>query len=365
LVETIKKVDQRIVTVFGGHHSQIFAKEILEKAKDVDFIVLGEGEECLQELATELEKNQAADFEAIKGLVYRSNGNKIAFNESRPLINDLDALPYAASCYSYIEKKLVKVPTVGIMASRGCPYNCNYCATNNMWQRRVRRRSPQNVIGEIKVILATQKEKFLSFYDDCFTLDKKWLLEFCNIMIKDKIKVNWQCITSANLLDPSIFKVLIQAGCRKINIGVESGSERILKLANRKVDLNIAKEVFKLAKKYNISTTAYIMIGFPSETEFDIRLTQKAIRELQPNWVYCNVLVPLPGTVFYNRCLEHKLIDPTNAWRGDSIKNIIMNFTNTIPDDLFFNLVDETFQLCYKINSSIINIIKRAPIRQY
>ena len=107
------------------------------------------------------------------------------------------------------------------------------------------------------------------------------------------------------------------------------------------------------------------MLGFPTETEYDIRLTQCLIKEIMPNWVYCNVFIPLPGTKYYEWLVEHNFIDSTNAWRSDALKNIIMNYTDTMSDEKFLNLVDETFRMCYKINTRLINIIKRAPIRSY
>lgn len=365
LAEIVKKVNKNIITVFGGHHSQIFVKEILEKVADIDFIVLKEGEGTMLELANELQKKSSARFDNIAGLAYRDNKENIIFTEPRPLIEELDNLPYPSPCYYYSKGKFIKLPIPSVMASRGCPYNCNYCASNNMWGRRVRFRSPQDVISEIKYIIANQKERFLSFYDDCFTLNKKWLMEFCGLIIKEKLKINWQCITSINLVDEEVFKKIIQAGCVKVNIGIESGSERILKIANKNISLDVVRRIFKLAKKYKISTTAYIMLGFPTETEYDIRLTQKIIKEIKPNWVYCNVLIPLPGTAFYNWGVANKIIDPTNAWQGDTIKNIIMNITDTMPDEKFFQLVDETFLFCYKINSNLFNLLKRLPIKQY
>lgn len=97
----------------------------------------------------------------------------------------------------------------------------------------------------------------------------------------------------------------------------------------------------------------------------DIRLTQDLTKEIRPNWIYCNVLVPLPGTSFFNMCVEDGVLDPLNAWRGDTIRSPIRNFTGTIPDKTFFELVDETFQLAYKINTSLSNLVKRASIRSY
>jgi len=364
LSEIIKQIDSGISVVLGGHHSQIFAKELLDNASAVDFIVMGEGEETALELAEELGRGSKR-FDSIRGLAFREGSGKVKINEARPLIKDLDILPPPEHCHYYDRGRFIPVPKISIMSSRGCPYSCHYCATNNIWRMSVRWRSPENVAAEIKGILANQKEKYLSFYDDCFTLDKAWLLKFCEIIIKEKIRINWQCITSLNLMEEEIFSHIVKAGCIKVNFAIESGSQRILESANKRIRLDNVKKIFTLAKKYKISTAAYIMLGFPGETEEDIRLTQAIIREVKPNWVYCSILMPLPGTKYYEICLKDKLLDPESAWRGETLKRTIMNFTGTIGDQRFFELVDETFYFCYKINTNWINLIKRMPVRNY
>jgi radical SAM superfamily enzyme YgiQ (UPF0313 family) len=327
--------------------------------------VLGEGETTFLELVKSIENNLKQNLSCIRGLAFRDSHGNAVKNEDVILLDNLNDLSFPSECFTYRKQCFEIIPSVALMASRGCPYDCYYCATNNIWKRKIRKRSPQNVIDEIRHIRSKQKISSFAFYDDCFTLDKKWLLEFCEQLIKDDLRINWSCITSSKLVDKHIFSRIVRAGCKKINIGVESGSKRILKAANKRIDLDAVRELFRLSRKYNISTAAYFMIGFPSETMDDIRLTQNLIKEIRPNWIYCNVLIPLPGTNFYNMCVKNGSLDPSDAWRGDTIKSPIGNFTGTIPDKTFFKLVDETFQLCYKINTSLSNLVKRAPIRDY
>lgn len=124
-------------------------------------------------------------------------------------------------------------------------------------------------------------------------------------------------------------------------------------------------QVFYYAKKYRISTTAYFMIGFPTETTKDIQDTRKFISELDPNWVYANVLIPLPGTEIFRMCVEKGLIDEKMAWSGELYKDLQTNYTGTIKDDEFNELVDGIFGLCFKINKKASNLFRRMPIRQY
>jgi radical SAM superfamily enzyme YgiQ (UPF0313 family) len=365
LLKITKSVASRIYTVVGGHHSQVYAKDMLENDKNLDFVIRDEGEITMVELARQLENPASFHPESILGLVYRDSAGNIKVNERRPFIEDLDKLPWPSFCYYKKGDELIAHPKTAIMASRGCPYDCNYCATNNMWARRVRMRSPDNVIKEIKHIIVSQKGRFLTFCDDCFTLNKKWLVELCDIIIKDKIKINWDCITSINLLDEAIFRKIVEAGCVKVNVAIESGSQRILKLVNKNIDFGIVRKLFPIFRKYKISTAVYVMVGFPTETEYDIRLTQGVIQELRPNRVYCSVLLPLPGTVCYEQCIERGLLDLTNAWRGDSIKSTVMNLTTTLTDEEFYRLADETFDICYKINTNVFNLMRCVPVMSY
>ncbi len=364
----IKKCDKNITVILGGHHPQLFAHEILKSCSHVDIIVKGEGEYTLLDVVEALEKNN--DFldeklSNIQGIYFRNFKNSIVETESRALISNLDNLPFPDSAKYIRNSSLELIPLTALMASRGCPYKCNYCATNNIWQRKMRMRSVEEFISEIEHRVKNQHDYYYTFFDDCFTLNKKWIGEFCDKLIKDKLHINWSCISSVNLVDENVFKKMVQAGCTKINLAVESGSERILKEANKKVDLDYVRYIFKYARRYNISTAAYFMLGFPTETVEDIRKTQNIIKELKPNWAYVNVLIPLPGTEYYKWTVDNNLINAELAWSGDIYKHLQVNYTGTIEDELFNELIDETFELSFKINRKISNVWRRIPVREY
>lgn len=363
MAKIIKGLNSNIKIILGGHHPQLYPYEILQNCPFVDIIVKGEGETTLLEIVNSLSKSK--QLNDIPGIYFRDSGNNIIETEDRMLFTPLDDFPFPESAYYIKDSNLQVLPLTCLMASRGCPFNCSYCATNNMWRRKVRRRSVDNVVNEIKYRIEKQNDRYYNFFDDCFTLDKEWTIEFCDRVIKDNLQINWACISSVNLLEENLFKKMVQAGCIKINLGIESGSERILKSLNKAIDLDYVGYVFNYVRKYKISTTTYFMLGFPTETVDDLRKTQDLIRELRPNWVYANVLIPLPGTECYRQVVDNGLIDGKLAWSGDIYKHLQVNYTGTIKDEQFNELVDETFDLCFKINRRFSNVWRRIPLKQY
>ena len=368
MANIVKEVNSNIKVIFGGHHSLLYPEKILNNNSNVDIIALGEFDLGLVEVVNALQTNMGTLYEklcAIPGLCIRNQSNTAIRTGVRELLPSLDDLPFPESAHYYQNSCLRILPLTAIIASRGCPYKCTYCATNNLWKRSVRWRSPENVLNEIKYRSKRHNVFSFGFFDDCFTLDKEWLMEFCDRVTREKVSINWSCISNANLVDESIFKRMVEAGCIKINIGVETGSERIAKLIKRSVKMERIRQVFEYTRKYGVSTTAYVMMGFPTETVKDIQDTQRFIRELSPNWVYANVLVPLPGTETFRMCTDSGLLDEKKAWSGELYRDLQTNYTGVINNSKFNELVDETFALCYKINKSPLNILRRMPIRQY
>jgi len=373
ITRIVKNYSPGTKVILGGHHSQIYANEILNNCADVDFVIKGEAEQTLLEVADALEKEKSGitgsypekSLRDIDGLVFRDSSGRVCENKPRALISDLDCLPNAESAKYYKNNELINLSLSSIMTSRGCPYQCSFCATNQIWHRKVRRRSVSNVIDELEYRIERDNIHEFNFLDDCFTINKDWITELCESLLSKNLSINFSCISSINFIDENLFKLIVRAGCNKINLGIESGSERILKLCNKKVDLNDAKKIFEYTRKYRISTTAYFMMGFPTETEEDIRKTQQCIHQLKPNWVYMNILIPLPGTKLFDWAVNEGLIDTRSAWSGDMYKNLQFNYTNTIDNELFNKLVDENYELCYKINKRIRNVLKRIPLKAY
>ncbi len=359
-----KRVRPETATVFGGHHSQVYAREILENLDYVDYVVLDEGEETLCELAGRLSGGAREDMGGVHGLAYR-RGAAVMFNERRPLMADISSLPPPSDCHSYLDMRLTRIPALAFSFSRGCPYSCGFCASNNIWRRTVRWRSPRAAVDSIKAVLAVQKGRYFSFYDDCFTLNREWLTEFCRLVAEEGLGISWECLTNVKLVDEEVLGLITEAGCIKINIGVESGSERILEFVGKGISLDDVRRVFRMAKARGLSTCVFMMMGFPTETEEEMRKTQALISELSPNWVYCTPFVPLPGTRMHRFCVENGQIAEENAWTGEYSSESAGNYTTTMSDEAYLGMLEETFRLCYRLNARPGNLIRRAPLRQY
>lgn len=315
VMETIKIAKEACPNtriVIGGPHVQIYSEETIN-LKNIDYVVLGEGEKIFLELINNI--NQTNKLKTIKGLVFKEN-NKI-INTGRPdYFNNLDELPFPPRemlHYKNYFSLLAKEKTITTMfTSRGCPFNCAFCDRPAMG-RNFRARSAKNVIDEIRECLWLGiKEIFI--YDDTFTVDRQRVIDLCNEIIQQDLKFVWDIRARVNTVDEELLFLLKRAGCERIHFGVEAGTEKILKVLNKQISLDQALNAFRLARKAKIQTLAYFMIGSPTETKEDILETIKFMNKLDPDFVQITLLTPFPGTKIYQWALDQKVFQ-TDYWR--------------------------------------------------
>ncbi|MBI4287973.1 MAG: radical SAM protein [Chloroflexi bacterium] len=263
-----KSADKGIKVVVGGPHATILPQEVL-KSQNIDFCVRGEGEITALELVKALEKG--GDFGAILGLGFKSNG-QIHLNDSRPLIKELDSLPFPARELLPMEKYIFPLPTgavarfTNLISSRGCPYLCTFCGQHNIWTRLVRFRSPKNVVDEIQAVKDKYGVAFVGFTDSNFPLNRKITMDICDEMAARGIKIKWACGSRVDLVDQELLRKMHKAGCQQINFGVESGNAEILKGYKKGITIDQAKTAIKQAKKAGLKVYTYFMVGGPGET---------------------------------------------------------------------------------------------------
>jgi anaerobic magnesium-protoporphyrin IX monomethyl ester cyclase len=224
----IKEIDQDLTCIIGGPHATAFPQDCLEKGFDI--AVIGEGERTIIDLLNAIEKNKP--LQDVAGIVFRKSDNLI-YTRPRALIPNLDELPFPARDLIDHKRYFASGVEHTLIASRGCPYNCIYCKPmiDKLFGRRVRMRSPFNVIDELEMLCKDYKHEVKArgvvFVDDVFTINRKWIESFCAEIKKRKLEVRWSCQTRVNLADEKVFRMMKSAGCYLIEFGVESGSQRI------------------------------------------------------------------------------------------------------------------------------------------
>lgn len=299
--------------VCGGVHSTAVPIETL-KALNVDCVVMGEGEYTIKELCeTELSESK---LKGVRGIAYRYNG-KIRMNESRELIENLDELPFPARRLLDFDRYLVYDLIRGtyrgkhttIIASRGCPYRCIYCSSHLIFGRKVRRRSADSVLDEVEYLIENYGIKGVWFVDDTFTIGKNWVLNFCKRIRERKLRFEWGCQARVNTVSEEMLKAMKKAGCIQLDFGVESGSNKVLKVLKKDIDTDTIKGAFKLARRCGLRTLATFMVGNPEETKEDIEKTYKLAKEISADYTEFFFTTPYPGTELFKMATENNWID--------------------------------------------------------
>jgi len=300
VAEAIKNKHPKTKIIFVGPHVSVLAEETLRTPRAIDGVARREFEE------TTLEIIQKKPWKKIKGLTFRK-GKKIVHNPNRPLLTNLDALPFVAKIYKRdlpIESYHLPFalhPYIAIYAGRGCPNLCTFCLWPQTFTGRAyRHRSVANVIEEVKWIKRNlPKIKEIFFDDDTFTINKNWVKEFCN-KIK-LLRVAWSVNARADL-SYQLLKKMKESGCRVLVVGYESGDDKILKNIKKGVTVSQMKRFTQDAKKADLMIHGTFVLGLPGETKKTIEKTYQFACDLDPDTIQVTIATPLPGTALYDYC---------------------------------------------------------------
>jgi radical SAM superfamily enzyme YgiQ (UPF0313 family) len=311
VAKLVKEVSHGITVILGGPHIEIYPEESLN-LPEIDFVVISEGEISFTELINCLVKKK--DFSLVKGIGYKKNGS-LYFTERRPMISNLDELPFPVRqltgyhrYYSFIGSK--KIATT-IMSSRGCPHRCSFCYIP--YQGSLRMRSAKSVISEIEECIKLGIKEFF-FFDENFTINEKLVIDICDEIISNRLNIIFYIRSRIDTVSEEMLKKLKKAGCQRIQFGVESGSPRILKIMNKKINLEQIEKTFEMTKKIGIPTFADFMLGYPGETEEEIELSIKFAKKIDPDFVQYGVTMFLPQTKIYEDALKNRLLKE-DYWR--------------------------------------------------
>jgi anaerobic magnesium-protoporphyrin IX monomethyl ester cyclase len=315
-IETAKAVKEVLPSckiVVGGWQPTYMPESLLQH-HEIDYLVMGEGEQAMVKLANSIRKGEdKSDVAKISGVAYRHNGKTVKVSST--LIEDLDQIPFPARHLLPMHIYNRRVPyfdanpvdTMNVV--RGCPYNCAYCETKKLWGSRVRAFSPRRVVEEIKDLAQNYGSKGVYFVGDNFTINKKRIAELCNLMKKENLDIEWICDSRVDKVSRELLREMKGAGCRTVWFGVESGSPPILEKLNKKISMDQVTRAFRLCKEMGIGIACSFMLGIPGETIGDMEATFKFARKLDPDWCQFNVFVAVPGSALYKEVMENKLYD--------------------------------------------------------
>jgi radical SAM superfamily enzyme YgiQ (UPF0313 family) len=360
-----KEIKPSCSVIMGGPHATVKAEEILKLASDVDYVVRGEGEIAVNELVQHIE-NSRNDLSTILGLSYRFDG-EIRHNPHRENTKELDIFPFPDRTLLMNERKYTSEDMGLIMTSRGCPYGCTYCSTDT---RRVSYRSIDNVLKEIRLV----KEKYgttqFSFKDDSFTVNRKRVEELCRRLTNERFNINWECNTRVNLVTEDLLRIMKKAGCNSIKVGIESGSERVLKEMNKGITHDHVRNAAHFFKKIGIHWTGYFMMGVPGETVEDIYKTLDFMYEVKPDFASIGVYEPFPGTPMFTEGIKRGLVRPEMSM--DDFYTTLPNHyymmnterrVDTIDEERFTILEQEIKAAFHSYNKSLKQVLKRVRSR--
>lgn len=278
-----------------------------------DFLIIGEGEETTFELYQAI-INQS-DLKEVDGIAYIENEHIVQTNP-RTKIKELSELPLpnrdAINMQRYLDtwKKNHGQSSMTISTQRGCPYTCKWCSTA-VYGQSYRRRPANLVAAEMKMLKQKYNPDAIWFVDDVFTVSHKWLQEFKEEVLKQDAIIPFECITRAERLNDEILDLLKLMGCFRIWIGAESGSQKIIDLMDRRVDINQVKETIQKTNAKGMETGTFVMVGYPEETQEDINQTIQYLKEAKPTQYTITIAYPIKGTSLYKE-IENKITHQPN-----------------------------------------------------
>jgi anaerobic magnesium-protoporphyrin IX monomethyl ester cyclase len=296
LAEVAKQVRPELVVVLGGTHASADPRYALGAAPQADYAVRGEGEGPIVAIADALSERRL-DPATIPGLTWRTPDGGFASNPAATL-DDLDAIPFPLRDPRYILWSEGLHPTFfqALITQRGCPYRCIYCAVPHSVDRRIRYRSPANVLGEIEQLRRDYAVPGLFFHDSVFSVHRERTLEICRGMTARRLALPFTCQTRTDRIDPELLDAMVAAGCEHVFFGIESGNLESLRRIRKGVPLDSVRGAVQLVKSRGIRCSGFFIVGFPWEDEAAIERTAEFATSLGLDAISLFSATPLPGT---------------------------------------------------------------------
>ena len=349
VAQIAKKINPEVKILVGGAHSTMNGTKVFE-CKDIDFACIGEGENTISDLLNTLENNR--DLNLVDGIKFREN-NKIITTKPRAYIDDLDTLDFALTTAPKVLKNFDRYPKRAfgyVFGSRGCPYACTFCESKAMWTRKVRYRSPENIISELKQMYEFGIRQ-VNFDDDTFGISKKNIKIINDLLEKELPDMTYTCETVVQLAkDEQVVKDMKRGGCTGTYVGIESGNNEMLKSIKKTQTTDECVQAIRNLQKHGIDSHAFIMVGFPNETEETFKQTMDFLPKLKPDNIIFSVFTPYPGSDLFYQCQKDGIIDGEFDLSIYNHQSPLNCFTKNISKERFYELRREADKFVDKYN---------------
>lgn len=309
--------------VLGGPEPANYPEEYLDRGADV--VVVGEGEEALEELLPHLARSGPTGMQEIQGLVYRETDGTLVRTPPRPGIRDLDGQPFpdreaiAIDRYLEVWREHHGRGAVSLITARGCPFSCKWCS-HAVFGYTHRRRSPENVVDEVEEILERYGPEMLWYADDVFTIHHRWLSGYAEELERRGIRIPFETISREDRLNEEVVATLQRMGCFRLWIGSESGSQQVLDAMDRRADAERIREMVGLLQAHGIEAGLFVMLGYEGEEVADIEQTVEHLKEADPDRFLTTVAYPIKGTPYYEEVKDR--ISASRPWEEGSDRDL-------------------------------------------
>jgi len=300
-----KDVREDCKVIVGGPHATFLPDQTLRECRYIDIIVRGEGEETIRELVEAFEEGEWAK---VRGITFRK-GNHIISNEPRPFIKDIDEIPFPSWDLLPMDKyQFYGQRYATMLTSRGCPFNCSFCASSRLFGGFWRGRNPENVVEEIRILHEKFGIKNVEFIDDTFTLDQKRTERICDEIVREGLDISWGASSRVDTLSRGLVEKMRNAGCWILFLGIESGCQKILDAIGKRINIEQARKAVKIVKEAGIQVLGSFIIGFLQDTIETVNETIRFAKTLNLDYAEFSVLTPYPGTPIYEHAKKNNLL---------------------------------------------------------
>lgn len=299
----LKKAMPKLLVVLGGPHVSAEPLTTMEHYPQVNFVVTGEGEYTMLELLTALDNGE--DLAPVAGIGYRDSLGAIKINPMREMIRDISSLPYpdwaSLPMERYWDVFTTKKNYARIFASRGCPFKCTFCDAPRVMGKKLRKRTPEHIIGEVTLLYDIYHVREFLFNDSTFNIDNKWVRALCEGFLAMKRPITWRCNVRADLLNRDTLELMKKSGCVKVIMGIESADEAMLNSMKKGETLEDIRRGMKILKEVGMPSDHGFIIGMPGDTVQSIQRSIDFAQEIDASVVTFSLATPFPGTAFYEQ----------------------------------------------------------------